>query len=33
MPKTVEKTNNDEKLEFYGLFKQATVGDVNTGIY
>ena len=21
---------NDEKLEFYALFKQATVGDVNT---
>ena len=22
--------SNDEKLEFYGLFKQATVGNVNT---
>ena len=22
--------SNDEKLEFYGLFKQATVGDCNT---
>ena len=22
--------SNDDKLEFYGLFKQATVGDVNT---
>mmetsp|Transcript_14962 Transcript_14962/g.20294 ORF Transcript_14962/g.20294 Transcript_14962/m.20294 type:complete len:87 (+) Transcript_14962:41-301(+) len=22
--------SNEEKLEFYGLFKQATVGDVNT---
>ena len=31
MPKNVGKTNDDQKLEFYGLFKQATVGDVNTG--
>lgn len=23
-------TNNDDKLKFYSLFKQATVGDVNT---
>merc|ERR1712195_423599 len=23
-------TSNDEKLEAYGLYKQATVGDVNT---
>ena len=22
--------SNDDKLEFYGLFKQATVGDINT---
>ena len=22
--------SNEDKLEFYGLFKQATVGDVNT---
>ena len=26
----VEALSNEEKLEFYGLFKQATVGDVNT---
>ena len=26
----VAALSNDEKLEFYGLFKQATVGDVNT---
>ena len=25
-----DKTSNDDKLELYGLFKQATVGDVNT---
>ena len=24
------QTSNDEKLEAYGLYKQATVGDVNT---
>ncbi|RCN40262.1 acyl CoA binding protein [Ancylostoma caninum] len=23
-------TSNEQKLEFYSLFKQATVGDVNT---
>ncbi|CAD5229327.1 unnamed protein product [Bursaphelenchus okinawaensis] len=23
-------TSNDQKLEFYSLFKQATIGDVNT---
>lgn len=25
--------NNDELLELYALFKQATVGDVNTGMW
>lgn len=25
--------NNDELLELYALFKQATVGDVNTGLW
>ena len=25
------KPNDTEMLELYGLFKQATVGDVNTG--
>ena len=25
------KPNDAEMLELYGLFKQATVGDVNTG--
>ena len=30
MPKNVDKTNNDQKLALYGLYKQATVGDVNT---
>ena len=24
-------TSNDQKLEYYSLYKQATVGDVNTG--
>ncbi|CAL5228191.1 g11276 [Coccomyxa viridis] len=24
-------TSNDDKLKLYGLFKQGTVGDVNTG--
>ena len=27
-----DKTSNDDKLSLYGLFKQATVGDVNTGV-
>jgi len=27
------KPNDDEMLELYGLYKQATVGDVNTGSY
>lgn len=27
-----EKLSNDVKLTIYGLYKQATVGDVNTGI-
>lgn len=31
--KTVEGPNNDEMLELYGLFKQATVGDNNTREY
>jgi len=26
------KPTDDEMLELYGLYKQATVGDVNTGI-
>ena len=26
----VAALSNDDKLEFYGLFKQGTVGDVNT---
>ena len=26
----VAATSNEDKLEFYGLFKQATVGNVNT---
>jgi diazepam-binding inhibitor (GABA receptor modulating acyl-CoA-binding protein) len=26
-----DNTSNDDKLALYGLFKQATVGDVNTG--
>ena len=26
-----KKCSNDEKLAAYGLYKQATVGDVNTG--
>ena len=26
------KPNDSEMLEIYGLYKQATVGDVNTGI-
>lgn len=25
------KPSNDELLKLYGLYKQATVGDVNTG--
>jgi diazepam-binding inhibitor (GABA receptor modulating acyl-CoA-binding protein) len=29
--KTVEGPNNDEMLELYGLFKQASVGDNTTG--
>ena len=28
--KLPEKTSNDDKLILYGLYKQATVGDVNT---
>ena len=27
-----DKTSNDDKLSLYGLFKQATSGDVNTGM-
>jgi hypothetical protein len=26
-----DSISNDEKLQLYGLYKQATVGDVNTG--
>jgi diazepam-binding inhibitor (GABA receptor modulator, acyl-CoA-binding protein) len=26
-----ESIANDDKLNLYGLFKQATIGDVNTG--
>lgn len=26
-----KKPSNDELLKLYGLYKQATVGDVNTG--
>jgi diazepam-binding inhibitor (GABA receptor modulating acyl-CoA-binding protein) len=26
-----DQTSNDDKLVLYGLFKQGTVGDVNTG--
>jgi len=26
-----DNTSNEDKLSLYGLFKQATVGDVNTG--
>jgi diazepam-binding inhibitor (GABA receptor modulating acyl-CoA-binding protein) len=29
--KPVTGPNNDEMLELYGLYKQATVGDNNTG--
>ena len=25
-----DKTSNDDKLILYGLYKQATVGDINT---
>jgi acyl-CoA-binding protein len=28
-----ESTSNENKLILYGLYKQATVGDVNTGMY
>jgi diazepam-binding inhibitor (GABA receptor modulator, acyl-CoA-binding protein) len=27
-----ENTSNENKLILYGLYKQATVGDVNTGM-
>ncbi len=27
----VKSLTDDQQLQFYGLFKQATVGDVNTG--
>lgn len=26
----IQGLSNDQKLQFYGLYKQATVGDVNT---
>ena len=29
--KLPDKTSNDDKLKLYGLYKQGTVGDVNTG--
>jgi diazepam-binding inhibitor (GABA receptor modulating acyl-CoA-binding protein) len=29
--KVPENASNEDKLALYGLFKQATVGDVNTG--
>ncbi len=28
-----ESTSNEDKLILYGLYKQATVGDVNTCMY
>jgi diazepam-binding inhibitor (GABA receptor modulating acyl-CoA-binding protein) len=28
-----DTTTNENKLILYGLYKQATVGDVNTGMY
>lgn len=30
--KLKETPSNDDLLELYGFYKQATVGDVNTGI-
>ena len=27
-----EKTSNEDKLRLYGLYKQATVGDVDTSV-
>jgi len=29
-PEAPKRPNNDEKLKFYGLYKQATCGDCNT---
>lgn len=28
-----DNTTNENKLILYGLYKQATIGNVNTGIY
>jgi diazepam-binding inhibitor (GABA receptor modulating acyl-CoA-binding protein) len=28
-----ESTSNEDQLVLYGLYKQAIVGDVNTGMY
>ena len=31
--KLSKEPSNEEKLDIYGLYKQGTVGDCNTGIY